>query len=576
MNKLEKWFKYVKSVLLKIEKYKIFAITISLMIGQSLYILLPALLGWLIDGIFVQENLKIAMLLLFPIMWSLSVAFTMVSKLFISIVTQDVRRFSKDLIFQYLIGLPTSVYVNKGAGEVESLMQEVSFTSRYLFTEAFPFFIRIVTSITISILVLSYSSFNVGMLFIAWLSLYVPLSYFLAKGAMTHVSKSLTSSAEVSALTVDVIANHELIPAFGTEKYETVKFQQHLDHEHKSYLNAQLQIDKADLWQQFLQLLLPFGIVFYIIFAEHSRASPGDIVALLAITLVVTGQIRDFGRGILASFEAKERMKNALSRLDSFCEKTPHSIPAKTEVPASYDIKFDKVSFAYDTNNNVLHNVSFSVKENERIGIIGYSGAGKSTLMRMLRGYYKATSGTISLGNVCLKELDPKFLTENISEVSQTTPLFHRSIRENVAYGCYEVTDDKIWHILERAQLADYVKKLPSGLNTIIGVKGAKMSGGERARLAIARAFLKDSKIIILDEATASLDSESESLLQKGLEELMSNRTVIAIAHRLATLRSMDRILMFEKGQLIADGLHDDLVKENTLYKKLWDMQVLI
>jgi len=381
----------------------------------------------------------------------------------------------------------------------------------------------------------------------------------------------------VSASTVDIIENHELIPAFGTENYEITKFQKLLDREWQAYIDAQLSIDRADLWQHFLQLLLPFGMVFFIVFArDNIKMSPGDIVALFAVTLILTAQIRDFGRGVLAFFEVKERMKTALKQLSAFQKFSQRNIRQGTQIPSSYDIKFDKIGYIYDTKHTALHNITFNIKENERIGIIGYSGAGKSTLMRILRGFYKATSGEVYLGSICLNEIEPKFLAENISEVSQTVPLFHRSIRENVAYGCSEITDDEIWQILERAQFADYVKKLPNGLDTVIGVKGSKLSGGERARLAIARAFLKNSKIIILDEATAALDSESESLLQKGLEELMSNRTVIAIAHRLATLRSMDRILMFEKGQIVANGSHDELLKTNESYRRLWNMQVLI
>lgn len=570
----ESEFKFVKSLFFKIERHKLLGVTVSLIIGQALYIFLPALLGFLIDSIFVKSNLNISWLFLFPIIWSLSHVFVAISRFFTSSITQDIRKCSKEFIFKYLIGLSNSVYTNKGAGEVESLMQEISFNSRYIFAESFPFIIRIFVSVIASILILSHSSFWLGILFAVWLLLYAPISYALAKGAINHVSKSLVSSAEVSALTVDLIENHELIPAFGTEKFEIAKFQKLLQNEWNAYTNAQLGIDQADLWQHFLQLLLPFGMVLFIILTQGNLGmSPGDIVALFTVTLIVTAQIRDFGRGILAFFEVKERMKTALQQLTDFQKFSHQNFEHGKQIPSSYDIKFEKVGFIYNSNNTALQNVTLSIKENEKIGIIGYSGAGKSTLMKLLRGFYTATSGEVYLGGICLKEIKSKFLAENISEVSQTIPLFHRSIRENVAYGCDDVTDDKIWQILERAQFADYVKNLPNGLDTIIGVKGSKLSGGERARLAIARAFLKNSKIIILDEATASLDSESESLLQKGLEELVVGRTVIAIAHRLSTLRSMNRILMFEKGQIVADGFHDDLLQTSEFYKRLWNMQ---
>lgn len=577
LNLPESEVNFVKSLFLKIERHKILGVIFSLIVGQALYIFLPALLGILIDYIFVKGTWNISWLFLFPFVWSLSHVFVAISRLFTSSITQDVRKFSKEFIFKYLIGLSNSVYSTKGAGEVESLMQEVSFNSRYIFAECFPFFIRICVSVLISVLILCYSSAWLGLLFAIWVLLYIPISYKIAKGAIKHVSNSLISSAEVSALTVDIIENHELIPAFGTEKFEIKKLQQLLEKEWKAYIDAQFGIDKADLWQHFLQLLLPLSMVFFIIFTQkYLVMSQGDIVALFAVALIVTAQIRDFGRGVLAFFEVKQRLKTALQQLTTFQKFSQNNFEPGIIIPTSYDINFEKVGFSYDTNHNALQNITLFIKENEKIGIIGYSGAGKSTLMKLLRGFYSATSGQIYIGGNCLKEISPKFLAENISEVSQTIPLFQRSIRENVAYGCDEIADDKIWQILQQAQFADYVKKLPDGLDTIIGVKGSKLSGGERARLAIARAILKNSKIIILDEATASLDSESESLLQKGLEELMVGRTVITIAHRLSTLRSMDRILMFEKGQIVADGIHDDLLQSSQFYKRLWNMQILV
>ncbi|MFV0340706.1 MAG: ABC transporter ATP-binding protein [Parachlamydiaceae bacterium] len=567
----------MKALFFKIERYILVAGCFSYMLGQALYIFLPALLGILIDSVFVKGAWNILWLLLIPFVWSLSHLFLAIARYFISTMTQDVRKISKEWIFKYLIGLSNSVYNDKGAGEVESLMQEVSFNSRYIFTESLPFGLRIIVSAAVSVFILCYSSLWLGALFTTWLLLYIPVSYAIAKRSIHHVSKSLTSSAEVSAYTVDIIENHELIPAFGTEKFEISQFQSLLEKERRAYLNAQLEIDKADLWQHFLQLLLPFSIVLFIIFTHESLTiSPGGIAALFTVTLVVTAQIRDFGRGVLAFFEVKERMKTALKQLFDFQNFAQSNIESGSKSPSSCDIQFEKVKFIYNTNHVALNDVSLSIKENEKIGIIGYSGAGKSTLMKLLKGFYRATSGEVYLGGMRLKEINPQFLAENISEVSQTIPLFHRSIRENIAYGCTEIEDNQIWHILEKAQLANYVRKLPKGLDTIIGVKGNKLSGGEKARLAIARAFLRNSKIILLDEATSSLDSESEDLLQKGLEELIVGRTVIAIAHRLSTLRSMDRILMLENGQVVADGIHDNLLQTNSSYKKLWAAQALV
>lgn len=570
-------FLFVRLLFQKIGKLKIIGLSLSLMIGQALYIFLPALLGVLINAIFVKADLGISWLFLFPLVWLLSFVFMTVAQYIISIITQDVRKFSKEIVFEYLVRLPSRVYSDRGAGEIESFMQELSFNARYMFAESFPFFIRVIVSIIASIVTVWYSSAWLSLIFVGWFLLYVPISYIIAKHSMSYVAHSLVSSAEVSSSTVDIIENHELIPTFGTENFEISRFHNLLVKERKAYVTSQLGIDKANLWQQLLQMILPLGIVLFVTSTHFgSTASPGAIVTLFMVALVVINQIGDFGRGILAFFEVKERMKTALDKFAALHNSSQESIPQGNKKPTSFNVAFEKACFMYDVNHTAIRDVSFEIKEGEKVGLIGYSGSGKTTLMKMLRGFYKPASGYVSLGGVQVQEIQPKFLAEHISEVSQTIPLFHRSLRENLAYGSPNVTDEEIWHILERAQLSSYAKKLPDGLNTVIGVKGRKLSGGERARIAIARAFLKNSKIIILDEATSSLDSESEHLIHESLQELMKGRTVIAIAHRLSTLRSMDRILVLDKGEIAASGTHDDLMRKNDLYKRLWNMQVLV
>ncbi len=387
----------------------------------------------------------------------------------------------------------------------------------------------------------------------------------------------MLSSAEVSAATVEIIENHELIPAFGTENFETKRFDQIIDRERNCYNRAQHKIDATDFFQKLLQITLPICIAFFLVYFEKLvKMTPGSIASIFTFTLILTNQIGDFGKGILGAMEISERIRVALNKL-----KCPFHLRAAIKKegdiePTSWEIRFENVNFSYRKDRGALANINLEIKENEKIGIIGYSGAGKTTLIKLLRGFYTPDAGQIYIGGNNLEKISPRSLTQNIAEVSQTIPLFHRSIRENVAYGCADVNDDEIWETLRRAQIADYVKRLPDGLDSIVGVRGQRLSGGEKARIGIARALIRKSKIIIFDEATAALDSESELLIQKGLEELVKGRTLIAIAHRLSTLRKMEKIIVLDKGQIVAEGTHDELIKQNILYSRLWNAQVLL
>ncbi|CDZ81659.1 Lipid A export ATP-binding/permease protein MsbA [Candidatus Rubidus massiliensis] len=567
---------YFKEVIFKISLKKFFIMLLCLVIGQALYMTLPGLIGFLTDKVLVQELLSPFYLSLFPLTWTFSIIFSWIGRFYTSILTQEARKESKEIIFRHLIHLPNRFFVNRDAGELENLMQEISFSTRYILNENIPFFLRSFITIGVATVIIFQSSLFISLLFLFWSSLYIPTSYFFAKNSVKNVSDSIVNASAVSASTVEVIQNHELVPAFGTESYEIKRFNNVLQKERDSFNKAQKRIDFSELILRIIQVLLPFSVVLFLIFSEnHSKKNPGFLATLFTMTLIFTSQFGDFGKGILSFFEMRERMKTALHRLA--CDTT---LQNKKENPVinkleNWNIILENVSFKYNLSHSGIRNINLKIRQNEKIGLVGFSGAGKTTLLKLLRGLLKPEKGNIFLSEYSLDSIDPKYLTNGISEVSQSIPLFNRSIRENVAYGC-NVSDDVIWDVLERAQIADHIRRLPQGLDTVQGVRGQKFSGGERARIAIARAFIRDAKIIILDEAMAAIDSESELLIQKGLEELSRGRTVIAVAHRLSTLKDVDRIIVMDQGQIIAEGTHQELLITCPLYQRLWKVQVAL
>jgi ABC-type multidrug transport system fused ATPase/permease subunit len=231
------------------------------------------------------------------------------------------------------------------------------------------------------------------------------------------------------------------------------------------------------------------------------------------------------------------------------------------------------VTFSYGTKN-VFEHFNLTFKAGERVGLVGPSGSGKTTLVAILLRQYDVQSGTITLGGENIAEVSQDSLREHIAVVPQDPALFHRSIRDNIAYGKHDATLEEVTEAAKKAEAHDFIAGLDKGYDTEVGERGVKLSGGQRQRIAIARAILKAAPVLVLDEATSSLDSESEAEIQKALHVLMQGKTVIAIAHRLSTIREMDRIIVMQGGQIVEDGSHDELVKiEGGLYARLWAHQ---
>ena len=239
---------------------------------------------------------------------------------------------------------------------------------------------------------------------------------------------------------------------------------------------------------------------------------------------------------------------------------------------ADSKVQWKKVNFQFD-QNRVFKDFDLVIEPGQRVGLVGPSGAGKTTFVSLLLRQHDIDSGEILIDGQNIAEVTQDSLRENIAVVPQEPLLFHRSIRENIAYGKPEATENEIMAVARQAQAHDFIRELPEGYDTLVGERGVKLSGGQKQRVAIARAMLKDAPILVLDEATSALDSESEVAIQKALHKLMVGKTVVAIAHRLSTLREMDRIIVLENGKIIEDGSHDALVQYGGVYARLWEHQ---
>ena len=237
-------------------------------------------------------------------------------------------------------------------------------------------------------------------------------------------------------------------------------------------------------------------------------------------------------------------------------------------------IDLKDIEYKYsDSSANVIKKISLSITAGEKIGIVGHSGAGKTTITHLLLRFADVTGGQILIDGHDIRNITQKSLRKLIAYVPQEPMLFHRSLRENITYGNLKATDEQIWTAIKQANAYEFIKDLPNGIETTVGERGVKLSGGQRQRIAIARAILKDAPILVLDEATSALDSESEKLIQDSLNKLMKGRTSIVIAHRLSTIAKLDRIIVISGGRIVENGAHNELLKTNGIYAKLWNRQ---
>jgi len=321
-------------------------------------------------------------------------------------------------------------------------------------------------------------------------------------------------------------------------------------------------------------ILFVFGLgMFWSLTHQWSlgNVSAGDFVLVLALVSQITGTLLFIGRSFNLTARAFGEMEEALTDLIVPYGVTD-AVRAKPLVIKDASIVWNNVSFAHG-NASVFKNFNLTIQPGQRVGLVGASGAGKTTFVSLLLREHDIQKGSIEIDNKNIARVTQESLRAHIAVVPQEPILFHRSIRENIEYGRMDVTDSEIKEVARKAYAHLFINELPEGYETLVGERGVKLSGGQRQRIAIARAMLKDAPILVLDEATSALDSESEVLIQRALHELMAGKTVIAIAHRLSTLREMDRIIVLENGKIVEDGTHDALVKYQGVYARLWEHQ---
>lgn len=427
--------------------------------------------------------------------------------------------------------------------------------------------------LTIAI-VLLWRNWIAGLIMTAWSISYIVIAYKFALYKMPYDLKRAAADTQTTAQLADTITNNFNIKVFANYEGEFKRFLRILQNQFRARKKA---YDIGAIGETFNHLyMVAFEIGFMYLSIklwERGLFTVGDIVLVLTFILRLFDQLWDLGKHIRVVYEAIADANEMTEMLIKPHEIQDISSAVKLEVDKSM-IEFQNVNFGYHKDLEILNNFNLTVKPGQRLALVGPSGGGKTTIVKLLLRFYDLQSGQILIDGQNISQVTQDSLRANIALVPQEPFLFHRTLMENIRYAKPTASDEEVMNAAMIAHAHEFIVKFPEGYNTFVGERGVKLSGGERQRVAIARAILKDAPILILDEATSSLDSESEFLIQDALKTLMKDRTTIVIAHRLSTIMKMDEIVVVGGGKILEAGKHKELVKaKKGTYQRLWNIQ---
>ncbi len=379
--------------------------------------------------------------------------------------------------------------------------------------------------------------------------------------------------SKAGGLLADVLTNAVNIKLFVSAGRERSAYRALTEDQRKAQTKSWRMHEVSQAIQVLLTMVMEFVIMAWAVRSFiQGRMSIGTLAILQTYLIFLFNQVWDFGRLIRTVYEQMANAKEMIQIMEQKIEIQDVAKAKKLKVNGGA-ITFERVSFSYISERGVLRDFSLHVTSGEKIALVGSSGAGKSTVTKLLLRFFDLTAGRMTIDGQDISKVTQDSLRANIALVPQDPLLFHRTLEENIRYGNPQASKADVVKAAKQAHCHDFISALPDGYASLVGERGVKLSGGERQRVAVARAILMNAPILILDEATSSLDSESEGLIQDALKKLMKGKTVIAIAHRLSTIMQMDRIIVMQDGGVIDEGRHEDLLTRDGLYKSLWSIQ---
>jgi subfamily B ATP-binding cassette protein MsbA len=559
--------KYLKKILLSV----FFTVILAASTSSVAYLLDPA-----IKELFVKQNNKFMYFI--PLLIILAFSLKGISLYFAKVimigVAEEVRKDIQTDMFNSLINADTKLIDNKHSGKfISNLTNDVSMITNLVSTAILNLF---KDSLTLAGLlgVMFYQNWKLSLIAIIMIPLASIAARTLGKRIGKVTNQQMNKAGILSTYLFEVFKNHQLTKIFQKEEHEKKRADEFLESMKETQKKLQTVYVRASPIMEFLTGIMIACLIFVAaILVSKNELEVSNFFSFLAAMMLAYQPVRSLATLNIAVQQGLAGSKRVLPIIDN----EPEIKNSENADDLNYkhgEITFENVSFNYNNNEQILKSINLHFEGKKMTALVGHSGAGKSTIMNLIPRFYNINSGDIKIDNQSIYNKTVKSLREGISLVSQDTTLFDDTIKNNIAYAKLDATDDEIEEVAKKSFASEFIEKLPDKYDTVIGENGTRLSGGEKQRLSIARAMLKKSPIILLDEATSSLDADTESKIQEAINLLTRGRTTIVIAHRLSTILNSDNIYVIDNGEIVDSGKHLDLLRTSKIYQNFYDKQI--
>ncbi|ELJ8872913.1 TPA: ABC transporter ATP-binding protein [Vibrio parahaemolyticus] len=482
------------------------------------------------------------------------------------------------LAHRYLLNQSLNFYQDDFAGRVATKVMQTSLAVRETVMKSMDVFVYVTVYFTSMVVMLAAADWRLMIPMIVWLLVYIAIQIYFVPKLKDVASEQADARSTMTGRIVDSYTNIQTVKLFSHSQRET----QYAEQGMKGFLNTVYRqmrlVTGFDVAVEISNYILVFSVAALSIYLWlDSAISVGAIAIAVSLALRVNGMSMWIMWEVGALFENMGTVVDGMKTLSKPID-IQDKPNAKDLVVSQGGIQFDNVSFHYGENKGVINHLNLDIKPGEKVGLVGRSGAGKSTLVNLLLRFHDVEEGSIKIDGQNIADVTQDSLRSKIGMVTQDTSLLHRSIRDNILYGHPTASEEELLKATKQAHAHEFIETLTDpfgnvGYDAQVGERGVKLSGGQRQRIAISRVLLKDAPLLVLDEATSALDSEVEAAIQESLNELMQGKTVIAIAHRLSTIAQMDRLIVLDKGNVVEQGTHQELIAHNGIYAQLWAHQ---